>query len=133
MLFAGALTLCISSAAWLVDQPGLLDMRMVAGRLLVSLGAGAMLLSCLHTRHWLFRARLTVRLGKISYGLYVLHLLGVTITFMFLRPVAGWQTLSTKGVALLTTTALALASYRWIESPFLRWKDQFATILSRPV
>jgi peptidoglycan/LPS O-acetylase OafA/YrhL len=41
--------------------------------------------------------------------------------------------LATKALAFLMTVALALASYRWIESPFLRLKDRFATVLSRPV
>jgi hypothetical protein len=31
------------------------------------------------------------------------------------------------------TVVVALASYRWLESPFLRMKDRFATVLSRPV
>jgi hypothetical protein len=31
------------------------------------------------------------------------------------------------------TVFLAIGSYRWVESPFLRLKDRFATVLSRPV
>ena len=74
-----------------------------------------------------------VLLGKISYGLYALHLAAVLIMVTLLHPVWGWQLLATKAVALVLTVALALASYRWVESPFLRLKDRFAAVLSRPV
>jgi peptidoglycan/LPS O-acetylase OafA/YrhL len=36
-------------------------------------------------------------------------------------------------LGFVITVLLAMASYRWIESPFLRLKDRFATVLSRPV
>jgi peptidoglycan/LPS O-acetylase OafA/YrhL len=36
-------------------------------------------------------------------------------------------------VALALTIALAAASYRWLESPFLRMKERFARVQSRPV
>jgi peptidoglycan/LPS O-acetylase OafA/YrhL len=49
------------------------------------------------------------------------------------HPIWGWQLLATKGLGFVMTIILALASYRWIESPFLRLKDKFATVLSRPV
>jgi peptidoglycan/LPS O-acetylase OafA/YrhL len=38
---------------------------------------------------------------------------------------------STVGLAL--TILLATASYRWLESPFLRLKERFAHVQSRPV
>jgi peptidoglycan/LPS O-acetylase OafA/YrhL len=50
-----------------------------------------------------------------------------------LRPAWGWQLLAVKGLGFVMTVILALVSYRWIESPFLRLKDKFATVLSRPV
>jgi peptidoglycan/LPS O-acetylase OafA/YrhL len=41
--------------------------------------------------------------------------------------------LAAKLLGLGITVILAWASYRWLESPFLRWKDRFARVLSRPV
>ena len=108
-------------------------MRMVWGRLIVSLSAGAILYACLDSGHLLVRGGWVVRLGKISYGLYMLHLTGILIALSLLHPVWGWQLLAAKGLGFVITVLLALASYRWIESPFLRLKDRFATVLSRPV
>ena len=74
-----------------------------------------------------------VRLGKISYGLYMLHLTGILIVLSLLRPVLGWHLLAAKALGFVMTVFLAMASYRWVETPFLRLKDKFAIVLSRPV
>ncbi len=133
LLLAGGLTGWVVSSAWLNEQPGPVDMRMVLGRLIVSLAAGAILYACLHSHSKLVRGSWVVQLGKISYGLYMLHLTGILIMLSLLHPVWGWQLLATKGLGFGMTVILALASYRWVESPFLRLKDKFATVLSRPV
>jgi peptidoglycan/LPS O-acetylase OafA/YrhL len=123
----------IASSAWLNEQPGPVDIRMVLGRLIVSLSAGAILYACLHSHSRLVRGAWVVQLGKISYGLYVLHLTGILLTLKLFHPVWGWQLLAVKALGFGMTVILALASYRWVESPFLRIKDRFATVLSRPV
>ncbi len=133
LLLVAGLTGWVVSSAWLNEQPGPVDIRMVLGRLIVSLSAGAILYAALHSHSWIVRGSWVVRLGKISYGLYVLHLTGVLIMLKFLHPVWGLQLLGVKILAFGMTVVLALASYRWIESPFLRMKDRFATVLSRPV
>ena len=59
-------------------------------------------------------------LGKISFGLYVFHVAALRI--------AG------SAVAGLVLTVLAAAlSYRFLESPFLRWKGPLARVESRPI
>jgi peptidoglycan/LPS O-acetylase OafA/YrhL len=133
LLLGAGLTGWVASSAWLNEQPGPVDMRMVWGRLIVSLSAGAILYACLHSHSRLVRGAWVVQLGKISYGLYVLHLTGILLMLKLLHPVWGWQLLAAKVLGFGMTVALALASYRWIESPFLRMKDRFATVLSRPV
>jgi peptidoglycan/LPS O-acetylase OafA/YrhL len=133
LLLAAGLTGWIVSSAWLNEQPGPVDMRMVLGRLVVSVAAGAILYACLHSHSPLVRGHWVVQLGKISYGLYMLHLTGILIMLSLLHPVWGWQLLAAKALGFVMTVMLALASYRWIESPFLRLKDHFATVLSRPV
>ena len=70
-------------------------------------------------------------LGKVSYGLYVFH---STFVLMLGVPSArGPLERSIRAaIALLLTIAAAAASYRWLEKPFLRYKEQFARIRSRP-
>jgi peptidoglycan/LPS O-acetylase OafA/YrhL len=133
LLLTIGLTGWVASSAWLNEQPGPVDMRMVWGRLVVSLSAGAILYACLGSQCRLVRGGWVVRLGKISYGLYMLHLTGILIALSWLHPRWGWQLLAAKGLGLVLTAIIAVASYRWIESPFLRLKDRFATVLSRPI
>jgi peptidoglycan/LPS O-acetylase OafA/YrhL len=72
-----------------------------------------------------------IAIGKISYGLYVYH--GFT-PYLLGRYVPGFVTMPTSiRVLLLTgvTTLIALASWRWLEQPFLRLKPQVASHQSR--
>jgi peptidoglycan/LPS O-acetylase OafA/YrhL len=133
LLLAAGLMGWTAASAWLTDQPGPVDMRAVLGRLMISVGALLILYSCLGSRSCLVRHDWVVRLGKISYGLYMLHFIGLLLMKELLHPLWGWKLLATKTLGLAVTVLLAWASYRWIESPFLRLKDRFATVLSRPV
>jgi peptidoglycan/LPS O-acetylase OafA/YrhL len=133
LLLAVGITGWIAASSWLIDQPGPVDRRAVLGRLVVSVGAVFIVYACLHSRSQLVRNDWVVRLGKISYGLYMLHFLGLLFMLDLLHPRWGWKLLATKALGLALTVLLAWASYRWVESPFLRWKDRFATVLSRPV
>ena len=132
-LIAGSLVTWILASAFLTDQPGPLSMREVPGRLLIALAGGAMLYACLYSRSRLLTSGWIVRLGKVSYGLYLWHLTGLLITRSLLHPVSAKAQLVSKLLAFFVTVALAFASYRWVEAPFLRLKDRFATVLSRPV
>ena len=133
LLVTGGLSGWILSSALVPDQLGQASMYMVLGRLLCSLASGAVLYGCLYSRSKLVRGGWTVRLGKISYGLYLLHFTGLLLMLSLFHPTYGWQVLATKGLGFAMTIILAFASYRWVESPFLRLKDRFARVLSRPV
>jgi len=65
-------------------------------------------------------------LGKISYGLYVYHLLAIAMIPTWLEGPAGFAT------GILLTIAMSSASYYIIERPFLKLKDHYAIIASRP-
>ena len=71
-------------------------------------------------------------LGKESYGIYVFHAaaIGLTIWLVALSGLPLWLVLP---FALLLTVAMAAISYRFLERPFLAWKERFAKIASRPV
>ena len=82
--------------------------------------------------------------GKISYGLYVYHGLALTLTLLFcsaitLRSPADSQFVQLQrqsagaAISFALTLAMAAASYKWLETPFLKLKERFAVIASRPV
>jgi peptidoglycan/LPS O-acetylase OafA/YrhL len=133
LLVSGGLVGWILASAWLTDQPGPISMREVWGRLIISVAAGAILYGCLHSRSKFLTSPWFINLGKVSYGLYLLHLTGLLLAKSLIHPVSGTMLLATKAVGFVLTVILAFASYRWVESPFLRMKDRFARVLSRPV
>jgi len=61
-------------------------------------------------------------LGKISFGLYVLHVAVLRLTEPA-GPLAG----------LALTVVAAALSYRYLETPFLRLKERYALVGSRPL
>ncbi len=74
-------------------------------------------------------------LGKISYGLYVYHLLALTVIRLWLGGQLGHPAYFALYFisALAMTVALSAASYQWLEKPFLRLKNRFTLVASRPV
>jgi peptidoglycan/LPS O-acetylase OafA/YrhL len=77
-----------------------------------------------------------IYLGRISYGLYVFHLLALDIALHILRHhvADGIVLVVLEGATGLgITTLLAACSYRFFESPFLRMKKRFEIVESHPV
>jgi peptidoglycan/LPS O-acetylase OafA/YrhL len=75
-----------------------------------------------------------IYLGKISYGLYVFHLLCMIMMGWFEKNVLHHEhwPLSFPFTFLLTVLCAGL-SYRFVESPFLKFKERFAFVQSRQV
>ena len=74
-------------------------------------------------------------LGKISYGLYVYHLLAKGIAAKILNPPPTNYWLWVFAVfvlPLLLTIIMSAISYLLLEKPFLHMKDRFAIVSSRP-
>ena len=82
--------------------------------------------------------RVGVYLGKISYGLYIWHMVALEAAVKGLArpiPFAGewiYSSSFTAMCALALTIAISATSYRLLETPFLRLKSRFALIPSRP-
>jgi peptidoglycan/LPS O-acetylase OafA/YrhL len=83
-----------------------------------------------------------VRLGRISYGLYVFHWLFLVLIFVvpyrkggdYMPPPPSLTWFAVKYVAALAATMLvAVLSYRFLEAPFLQLKKKFTFVASRPV
>jgi peptidoglycan/LPS O-acetylase OafA/YrhL len=114
---------------------------LVAGYLLAALGTVLVFLAAVDldrpVPQWLRY------LGKISYGLYVFHMLMLTCTMWLLARMAhglgfhGRSLIAVKMMvplaALAFTIGLAAASYRWLETPFLRLRKRFTIVASRPI
>ena len=73
--------------------------------------------------------RLCTYLGRISYGLYIFHLLFITL-FAVTSAHAPLQRVGRIAAALSATVVTAAASYRWLERPFLRLKVRFTRVKS---
>jgi peptidoglycan/LPS O-acetylase OafA/YrhL len=107
--------------------PATSGLDVMIGHGLAAAGAGALIVAALDLRvafpPWL------LQLGKISFGLYVFHLLGLRLVDAtvsapaFVRAVLGFA----------VTVVAARVSYSVWERPFLMWRQRFQTIASRPV
>jgi peptidoglycan/LPS O-acetylase OafA/YrhL len=71
-------------------------------------------------------------LGRISYGLYVFHLFFIEL-FAVPSAHSPIARLTRTAAALMSTIAAAALSYHLLETPFLRAKEKFARVRSRPV
>ncbi len=88
-------------------------------------------------RVWLSRIRELspfVYLGRISYGLYVFHILGLMISDHTVHHSDSslGRYFFRDAVAFAVTVALSAISYRFLETPFLTLKQRFTHVLSRP-
>ncbi|MBX7259596.1 MAG: acyltransferase [Candidatus Hydrogenedentes bacterium] len=79
--------------------------------------------------------RMLSYLGKISYGLYVYHFVGGLVSH-YLVPASAedsvWYWVWRAIAAGVVTLGAAMISYEILEKPFLRMKNKFAFVESRP-
>jgi peptidoglycan/LPS O-acetylase OafA/YrhL len=115
------------------NPPKLSTWRLALGHPLTALASAAILLAVLGSNHSFLRDRRLLYLGKISYGLYVVHEFAHYCVSRLLPASTPIKVMSQSLVGLALTVLLAAASYRWLESPFLRLKERFAHVQSRPV
>jgi peptidoglycan/LPS O-acetylase OafA/YrhL len=118
---------------WAVKADPLSTASMVLGYPVAALGCITLLLAVLNDQS-ILRKSVLVYLGRISYGLYVFHILGLMISDYTVHDQTAslGRYMLRVSVALATTIALSIASYRWLETPFLRIKQRFTHVLSRP-
>ena len=108
---------------------GMLAFPLVAGACALLFRAALGLpVECMRIVRW-FRL---VYLGKISYGLYVYHYLALLLVRLALGSlrVELYPVYSLLGLGL--TVAFSTASYQFLELPFLKLKERFTYVHSRP-
>jgi peptidoglycan/LPS O-acetylase OafA/YrhL len=119
----------IFSALYIVSDWNLYPISLTLAHSMVPIGCGAFLLGAMNAA-WLQRAWL-VYLGRISYGLYIYH--GAALSAMVIVCASlpsGCRSLVSFSAGLALTIALAAASYRWYESPFLQLKARYQHVPS---
>ena len=127
MLLIGAIAIWIPSVAFL-GKAGPASQLCYP---LIALACAAMLIGTLcREPTWRFaRTGVLVYLGRISYGLYVYHVLSIHLTQQY---ASAWGSMGMRAaLALSLTIALAVTSYHLLELPFLRLKQRFAHIPSQ--
>jgi peptidoglycan/LPS O-acetylase OafA/YrhL len=69
--------------------------------------------------------------GKISYGLYMYHILAIQLVYTYGKGSLGmvWS----RVVALMVTCLFAIISYKYFEHPFLLLKEKYSEVKSRPI
>ena len=111
-------------------------MGTLLGRPLIALAAAGLLVAAIGapvagarvlTNSWL------TYLGRISYGLYVYHAAGLLVAWHIFRGNSVKIYAAYAFSAFGLTVLFSAISYRWLESPFLKMKERFAVVRSRPV
>lgn len=132
MIVVGVACLATAALYFGIKNDPLTTTRIVLGYPAVALGGVLLLLAVL--RDGAKPARALVYLGRISYGLYVFHVLGLLISD-YVVPNQG-ANLARYGlrvfVGFTLTVTMAAISYRWLETPFLHLKQRFTYVVSRP-
>ena len=133
LMLAGITGLALGSMFFGIKNDPLTTARIGFGYPSVAIGGALLLLSVLRNRTG-GSNRVLIYLGRISYGLYVFHVLGLLISDHVVpnQSVNLLRYSLRVGVALAATILMAAVSYRWLETPFLSLKQRFTHVLSRP-
>ena len=101
---------------------------------LIAVGAAALTMAALHEPLFGFLKRRPFQyLGKISYGLYVFHFVGIAVASK-LASTMGWTSWAVSALtAFVATTFCSVLSYELFERQFLKLKQRFETVHSRPI
>jgi peptidoglycan/LPS O-acetylase OafA/YrhL len=139
LFFAGLLGLRAAQAVVFTNDPGFPhDFAHIAPRFLIALLACLCLFFSLLPLTAGRMHKPFIYLGKISYGLYVYHVPWLGAAKHLLHFAAGnlsplASQLCTMAIALPGTIVTGMLSYRYLESPFLRFKKRYTVVRSRPL
>jgi peptidoglycan/LPS O-acetylase OafA/YrhL len=125
----------IASFLFHIKDPGPATsaLSLVVGYIAVEIGCVLLLLAIMGISPMRL-PRPLIYLGRISFGLYVFHLLGLQIASTFSQKIhAGHLGVFRTLLGLAITILFASISYRFYETPFLKLKKRLEVVKSRPV
>jgi peptidoglycan/LPS O-acetylase OafA/YrhL len=143
LFLAGLVCLFLATSYFRIKADPLTTPRVLLGYPCAALGALAIFLATLRptppaeaARNW--RTRLLsplAYLGRISFGLYVFHILGLLISDHVVphQDSSLGRYFYREAVAFAIAVAFASISYFCLEKPFLSLKQRFRRIPSRPI
>jgi len=127
MFAAGLACYWLAANYWLIKADPLTLPRVAVGYPVAALGACLLLLATLSDSAP-FAPRPLVYLGRISYGLYVFHVLGLMVTdFTIHHETSSFgRYVMRNALALALAIVFATLSYYLLEKPFLRRKEKMS-------
>jgi len=139
LLLAGAFALYLVTS---LPNVNLIQWRLMLTYPLIGIGTSLILFAVMQGNlgplSYLFKNKILGYLGKISYGLYVFHFVGLELAHNLTIAYVSEQRLlvypaTVLLISLVITVAISMASYQFLERPFLRLKERFTFIKSRPI
>jgi peptidoglycan/LPS O-acetylase OafA/YrhL len=133
--FGAAALWFVSSAVFHIKAPGPAPsaINLIAGYAAVAMGCVMLLWSVVGVSAKTV-PRALIYLGKISFGLYVFHELGMNMAWSLLHKIRFPQPGAVAAfLGLAITIAFASLSYNFYEKPFLKLKKRLEVVKSRPV
>lgn len=116
------------------DGPAMSGGAIILGYLLITSGCAALMWAAMGIRK---PPSLLIYLGRISFGLYVFHMVSIYSIELaadcFFNGAIGIGVLPKLLIGLPMTILLASLSYRFLETPFLKLKDRYTVVASRPI
>jgi peptidoglycan/LPS O-acetylase OafA/YrhL len=138
LLVGGFTCLAVAASYFRIKFDPLTISRVLLGYPVAAIGAAAIFLAVLRPsaaaagNAWFVAP--FIYLGRISYGLYVFHILALMISDYTVHHTDAslCHYLLRNAVAFTIAVVLAAISYRWLEAPFLTLKQRFSRVPSRP-